>query len=81
MVWRIKDEKIKWNRKIKMQGSMSRKEAIEEMGCKKGKCEHLDENATYSFCSVIFTKDFCRTKKEEINKFYKMAKQYGFGVE
>jgi hypothetical protein len=42
---------------------MSKREAIEKMGCKKKKCKHLDENGVYSFCKVLFTKEFCVKKK------------------
>jgi len=41
---------------------MSRKEAIEKMGCKKKECKHLDEKGTYTFCKALFTEEFCVKK-------------------
>ena len=44
--------------------SMSRKEAIEKMGCKEKECPYLDEKGVYTFCTVIFTDDFCLRKRK-----------------
>lgn len=45
--------------------SLSKKEAIEKLGCKQKECEHLDENGTYSFCAALLTDDMCLNKKDE----------------
>lgn len=45
---------------------MSIKEAIEKMGCKEKKCEHLDEKGAYTFCKALFTDEMC-VKKEKIS--------------
>jgi len=39
--------------------SMSKKEAIEKLGCKEKECEHLDENGAWTFCKALFTEDMC----------------------
>lgn len=43
--------------------NMSKKEAIEKMGCKKKKCKHLDEKRAYTFCKALFTEEMCIKNK------------------
>ncbi len=39
-----------------------KEKAIKEAGCKEKKCKFFDENNLYSFCSAIFTDDYCKDK-------------------
>lgn len=50
--------------------SMSKKEAIEKMGCIKKKCSFLDIEGPYSFCKALRTENFCKNKerKNEIDR-------------
>ena len=47
---------------------MSKKEAIQKMGCLDKKCEFLDIHGIYSFCTVLRTDNFCKNKERLIEK-------------
>ena len=61
---------------------MSVKDAIEYMGCEKKRCSFLDREGIYTFCKALGTNNMClirnRMNKEDMKKFYKLAKKYGF---
>ena len=46
---------------------MSKREAIEKMGCKEKECEYLDIDGVYTFCKALFTDNMCNRKKKEEN--------------
>jgi len=45
--------------------SMSKKEAIEKLGCKEKECQHLNEDGVYTFCEALYTENSCFNKKKE----------------
>ena len=62
---------------------MSVKEAVKKMGCEERECPYLDPIGIKSFCTVLLTDEFCKTKnkeirKKEIEEFYSLSKKYGF---
>ena len=59
--------------------SMSKREAIEKMGCEKKGCSHLNPDGVYSFCDALFTDEFCSKRdKKDREEFYSLAEKYGF---
>ena len=63
---------------------MSIREAIKKMGCEDRNCPHLDPKGVYSFCQALYTDEFCKNvekrQKEDREKFYSLARKYGFLV-
>jgi len=48
-----------------MSSVMSKREAIEKMGCIDKKCEHFAPKGAYTFCKVIFTDEMCVRKDKK----------------